>query len=102
MTKDQITMHFKLNAKQNLKTGGLHQAYIQGAEDCYDYIKTNEEKKVSLDWEYKCNELQEKLNCMVHTHEEQLKTNEDEINNLKNREDILRAKLEIVELIFGK
>ena len=102
MTKDQITTHFKLNAKQNLKTEGLHQAYLQGAEDCYEYIKVNEEKKVSLDWESKCNELQEKLNYIVHTYEEKLKAKENEINNLKNREDILRAKLEIVELIFSK
>ena len=42
MTRDQITVHFKLNAKQNLKTEGLCQAYLQGAEDCWDYIKENE------------------------------------------------------------
>lgn len=42
MTRDQITVHFKLNAKQNLKTEGLFQAYLQGAEDCWDYIKENE------------------------------------------------------------
>lgn len=42
MTKDQISIHFKLNTKNNLKTGGLHQAYLQGAEDCWDYIKENE------------------------------------------------------------
>lgn len=42
MIRDQITVHFKLNAKQNLKTEGLCQAYLQGAEDCWDYIKENE------------------------------------------------------------
>lgn len=42
MTKDQVSVHFKLNAKKNLKTEGLCQAYLQGAEDCWDYIKENE------------------------------------------------------------
>lgn len=102
LTRETITTHFKLNAKKNLKTGGLHQAYLQGAEDCYDYIKENEEKKIRLDWEAKCAELQSKLNCTIATYEEKLRAKEQEIQNFRNNIDILTAKLDVIEMIFGK
>lgn len=38
-SRDAITVHFKCTAKKNLKTQGLLQAYVQGAEDCYDYLQ---------------------------------------------------------------
>lgn len=66
LDKETITTHFRLNVNRNLKAGGLNQAYLQGAEDCYDYIKENQEKEIRLDWESKCTELQSKLNCTMY------------------------------------
>lgn len=101
LDKGTITTYFKLNVRKNLKAGGLNQAYLQGAEDCYDYIKENEEKKIRLDWEQKCAELQSKLNCTIATYEEKLKVKELEIQNIKSEKDILAAKLDVIEMIFG-
>lgn len=102
LSKETITTHFKLNAKKDLKAGGLHQAYLQGAEDCYDYIKENEEKKIRLDWEAECAELQSKLNCTISTYEEKLKEKEKEIQDIKKEKEILMAKVDVIEMIFGK
>ena len=100
MDRSQITTHFKLTAKKNLKTEGRFQAYLQGAEDCYDYIKENEEKKVSVDWESKYNELKAKMDCITHSYTEKLQAKDEEIITLRNQESILKAKLEVIELIF--
>lgn len=102
LTRETITTHFKLNAKNNLKSEGRYNAYVQGAEDCYDYIKGNEEKKISLDWESKCAELQLKLDGTITEYEEKLHARNHEIQTLKNKQDVLKAKIEIIEMIFGK
>lgn len=102
LTKETITTHFKLNAKKDLKAGGLYQAYLQGAEDCYDYIKENEEKKIRLDWESKCAELQSQLNCTVANYEDKLRAKEQEIQSIKHEKDILMAKVDVIKMIFGK
>lgn len=102
LTRETITTHFKLNAKNNLKSEGRYNAYVQGAEDCYDYIKENEEKKIRLDWESKCTELQLKLDCTIAEYEEKLHAREHEIQTLKNKQDVLKAKIEIIEMIFGR
>lgn len=101
LDKETITTHFRLNVNRNLKAGGLNQAYLQGAEDCYDYIKENQEKEIRLDWESKCAELQSKLNCTIATYEEKLNAKDQEIQNIKNDKDILAAKLDVIEMIFG-
>lgn len=101
LDKETITTHFRLNVNRNLKAGGLNQAYLQGAEDCYDYIKENQEKEIRLDWESKCTELQSKLNCTIATYEEKLNAKDQEIQNIKNDKDILAAKLDVIEMIFG-
>ena len=99
LTRETITTHFKLNAKNNLKSEGRYNAYVQGTEDCYDYIKGNEEKTIRVDWESKCAELQLKLEGTITEYEEKLHARAHEIQTLKNKQDVLKAK---IEMIFGK
>lgn len=104
MEKRTITEYFKLHAGDNLdKTENIFQAYVKGAEDCYDFMQeVKTENKNCKNWEAEYNCLLVKMNEMSRSYEEKLKARENHIKNLENKNDVLRAKVEMIELIFGK
>lgn len=107
MNKEIITKYFNLHAEDNLnRTENIHQAYVKGAEDCYDFMqeikKDKKENENCKNWEAEYNCLMVKMDDISRNYEEKLKAKNKEIYDLMAKNEILHAKLEIVELIFGK
>lgn len=40
MLKEKVHTHFYLDGGRSLKSDGKRQAYLQGADDCLEYLKT--------------------------------------------------------------